>query len=109
MKKETAAKVNDDPDYNKVQDHYKKQQQQKSPEELAKAKHLAQLETDKVIQAYKDVFSTDQGQLVLKHIKKECSYGQHVFNLNPKVTAYNLGRQSIAIDIVDLVNTKVKG
>lgn len=58
----------------------------------------------KIITAYKEVFRTDRGKIVLQDLFDKCGLMKlSFFKDNPTVTAYNEGRRSIAVFIAGLL------
>lgn len=57
---------------------------------------------------YKEVFSSENGQLVLEHLKRECLYEKNLagftdnFGVDPYKTCYNAGLQAVINQIVTL-------
>lgn len=53
-----------------------------------------------LIRAYREVFSTDAGKLVLHDLAKSCHVYHSTMNPNPHEMAYNEGERSVIIRIL---------
>jgi hypothetical protein len=59
-------------------------------------------------QAYKQVFSTENGCMVLKDIERACFKSKSVFRNDPYATAYNAGKQDVLKYIEHKMTTQPK-
>jgi len=50
--------------------------------------------------AYKTVFGSEQGQLVLEDLAESCSVSTTVFDGNPHIMSFKEGRRSVILDIL---------
>lgn len=57
---------------------------------------------------YKICFSTEHGDRVLKDLLGFCGFGKDVFNQNHGQNGFNQGKQCVANEINDKINSKPK-
>ena len=60
-------------------------------------------EAQKVVAAYKTVFSGDAGQTVLVDLMKKCFFTAAVTEKDPVVSAFNDGKRCAVLDIFKMV------
>lgn len=58
-----------------------------------------------LIIAYQTVFDSEHGRKVLKDLMSLCGFVQSSMDDNSHVTAYNEGKRSVIVDILNKVNT----
>ena len=59
--------------------------------------------------AYKAIFSTDQGRLVLADLEKNNFYHQSCFTpQSERITSFSLGQQAVILQIHNQINKKEK-
>jgi len=59
------------------------------------------------IRAYKEVFDTESGKLVLKDLMKSCHMMQSTFDKDPYETHFNEGARSVVLRILKTQNTSM--
>ena len=57
----------------------------------------------KVVEAYKTVFSTDKGRVVLIDLMNKCFVTEPVTDKDPVVSAFNDGKRCAVLDILKMV------
>jgi len=51
--------------------------------------------------AYRDFLSTEQGELILEDLKNACHYNTTTMAETPYLTAFNEGRRSVVMQIIE--------
>lgn len=69
--------------------------------EFTKQKLRDQVARLKLTNLYKSVFLSHEGRLVLKDMAVNCSYDRTVFNKDALKMAYEEGRRSVILDILN--------
>jgi hypothetical protein len=59
------------------------------------------------IRAYKEVFESQAGQLVLKDLMKSCHMMSSTFDKDPYETHFNEGARSVVVRILKTTNTSM--
>jgi hypothetical protein len=59
-----------------------------------------------IAEAYKDVFLTEKGRLVLDHLCHECGIDHVSFSDIPTRMAFEEGKRSVALSILRILNIK---
>mgnify|MGYP006303526943 CR=1 FL=1 len=72
----------------------------KDPETTERERIKRQLQ---VYDDFRCVFSTEEGQRVLNHLEDFCMLLSDGFNPDPNVTAYNAGRRSVGVFILEML------
>ena len=62
----------------------------------------------KVIKAYKDLFATENGKIVLADLIKEGFIFRNTFNGNKDSMLFNEGKRNIVLYITSIINTDLK-
>lgn len=57
----------------------------------------------KVVEAYKTVFGSDKGRIVLTDLMKKCFVAEPVTDKDPVVSAFNDGKRCAVLDIFKMV------
>ena len=54
--------------------------------------------------AYRDFLSTENGELILEDLKNACHYHTTTMAETPYITAFNEGRRSVVMQIIETAN-----
>lgn len=58
-----------------------------------------------VVRAYQSVFSTPQGEIVLKDLAQKCFMGKSVADISqPVLSVFNDGKRCAFLDILNMIN-----
>lgn len=61
--------------------------------------HAAQRDQESVSQAFRRVFGSAEGQIVLDEIMRRCGVDAPLFHVNSDVRTYGLGRRDVGLEI----------
>lgn len=67
-------------------------------------KKLSSFDEVELSAAYKTVFSTVEGQLVLQDLRNRCFFDTMTFSDNPYVTCFNEGKRTVILNIETRIN-----
>jgi len=97
---------NTDPDYLRVQH----KAMQKTLKEQAYHKNVEDREKSdqEIVYAFKQVFKTEEGKIVLKHLEDLFRFNRSCFASTPRDTDFALGNQAAIIYIHEKINQELK-
>lgn len=61
-----------------------------------------------IIRAYKRLFDSDDGKVVLQDLAKSCNFSLSSFDSDPYRTAYNEGVRSVILRLFDILDTDLE-
>lgn len=62
----------------------------------------------KTINAYRRLFSTEDGQIVLKDLMNSCGFARGIIGRDVQETYFNEGRRSVILGLIGTINMETK-